>query len=260
METFDVGRTVSRATRLVTGTLPSAGAFLALAVVVSVGLNAVSSFVDTPGGAGTGNLDKFGAIAAMGAGAIASLVAATFVAALTFSGSLYGLLQFAQQRPVTLGECIRVGIAKMLPVLGVMVLWYIAVIAGIMLFVAPGIVAITVWSAPLPVLINENTSIRASFRRSRELTKGSRGKIFLLLLLAAIFTYLVATVILGVVAGADLSGLAGALKSKPWLYAVQIVLSWVTTSAINALLVSIYLETLAIKGGGPPGHLDQVFA
>ena len=83
---------------------------------------------------------------------------------------------------------------------------------------------------------------------------------FLLLLLAAIFTYLVATVILGVVAGADLSGLAGALKSKPWLYAVQIVLSWVTTSAINALLVSIYLETLAIKGGGPPGHLDQVFA
>ena len=92
------------------------------------------------------------------------------------------------------------------------------------------------------------------------MTKGSRGKIFLLLLLAAIFTYLVATVILGVVAGADLSGLAGALKSKPWLYAVQIVLSWVTTSAINALLVSIYLETLAIKGGGPAGHLDQVFA
>jgi hypothetical protein len=148
----------------------------------------------------------------------------------------------------------------MLPTLGVMVLWYIAVIVGIMLFVAPGILVITIWSAPLPVLVNENIGVLPSFARSRELTKGSRGKIFLLLLLAAIFTYLVSIVILGAVAGADLAGLAVAMRSKPWLYAVQIVLSWLTTSALNALLVSIYLETLSVKGGGPAGRLQEVFA
>ena len=144
--------------------------------------------------------------------------------------------------------------------IGLVILWYLAIIAGMVALVVPGIILTVMWSASLPVLINENLSVIGSFGRSRQLTKGSRGKIFLMLLLCLIVVYGGLFGLLGLIVGTNLIGMGTAVANNPMLALAQIPFSWAVTLAVNALLASIYLETLAIKGGGPAGHLDQVFA
>ena len=99
-----------------------------------------------------------------------------------------------------------------------------------------------------------------SFGRSRVLTKGSRGKIFLALLLSIIVVYGAMWVVLGIASGSGPSGFVFARRDHPVLYLVQLPFIWGATMFFVALQVSIYLETLAIKGSGPVGHLDEVFA
>lgn len=261
MESFSIGRTLSRAWQLVIGTLPSVGLFLLVVTIVSKGLSfgamsALKVSLEQPSAGGLrANLT------ALGSGSyIAITLLSVVVVAFIYAGTLRGLLQAGQGRPASLADCVRFGLAKLLPVLGLVILWYLAIIVGMILLVIPAIILTVMWSASLPALISENLGVLQSFGRSRELTKGSRGKIFLMLLLCIIVVYGGMFALLGLITGSNIMGMGLTIANNPALYAAQIPLSWGVTLALNALLASIYLETLAIKGGGPAGHLDQVFA
>ena len=264
MESFNISRTLSRAWRLVVGTLPSAGLFLLVVTILLMAFNIAAGSAmkpvlpntsqDSPAGFNVLNLGGY-----IG-GFLVGLIVTLSISSFSVAGSLYGLLQYGHGNRVSFADCVRAGILKVLPVLGLMLLWYLAVIVGSVLLVVPAIMLTIMWSASLPALINENIGVIRSFGRSRALTKGSRGRIFLLLLICLIIVYGGMFAVLGLLAGTNMSGLALAMRNQPALYAAQIPLAWAATSALNALLASIYLETLAINGGGPAGHLDEVFA
>jgi uncharacterized membrane protein len=59
------------------------------------------------------------------------------------------------------------------------------VVVGLLLIV-PGVILATIWFAALPVCIVEQRGLSASLRRSRELTRGHRWKLFGLMLLLLI--------------------------------------------------------------------------
>lgn len=261
MESFNISRTCSRAWYLVIETLTDAGLFLLMVTLVSTGLNYVLGLAFESQVRATASGDPLAKLKVLGSATYLLWVAGTFaLGSFSFAGSLYGMLQHAQHRSVSVVDCLRVGIMKLVPVLGLTTLWYLAAVVGTILLVIPAIVLTLMWSTSLPALINENLGIIRSFGRSRALTKGSRGRIFLLLLLCLIVVYGGMFAVLGLLAGTNMTGLAVAIRNQPVLYVAQIPLAWAATSAVNALLASIYLETLAIKGGSPAGHLDQVFA
>ena len=92
----------------------------------------------------------------------------------------YGVLQSLRQKPVRMLECLRMGFARLLPVLGTAVLVFLLIELGIMLCIVPGIIFACRYAVALPVAVIEKPGVSASLRRSRDLTMGNKANIFLL--------------------------------------------------------------------------------
>jgi hypothetical protein len=62
---------------------------------------------------------------------------------------------------------------------------------GLILLIVPGIILALMWAVTIPVAVLEDKGLRDSTSRSAELTKGSRGRIFMIYLLFFVLTYIV---------------------------------------------------------------------
>ena len=62
---------------------------------------------------------------------------------------------------------------------------------GFILFIVPGIILTLMWALTIPVAVLEDKGLRDSTSRSSELTKGGRGRIFMIYLLFLVLTYIV---------------------------------------------------------------------
>lgn len=114
---------------------------------------------------------------------------------------IYGVFRQLQGQKAGIGDCLRVGFARLLSVLVVSILFIVLVafapafVIGIavashgvflMLLVLPAIVLSVIlycayWPA-VPVTVVERPGVFPSFRRSAELTRGKRAAIFVILL------------------------------------------------------------------------------
>jgi len=103
------------------------------------------------------------------------------------------------------------------------------------------------WSVVVPVRMVENTGITETFGRSRALTKGYRGKIFLLVLM-----YLVIAIAIGF-ATRPLFGVSMLAKTLTEFNPVYLVVDWaerVVLAAITAVgVASVYYELRLVKEG-----------
>ena len=99
---------------------------------------------------------------------------------------IYGV--FRQLRGKTAGilDCMRAGLARMLPVLGVGLLVSLFVAIGFILLIVPGIILYCRYWVAIPVAVVERPGVGASLSRSGLLTHGHKGGIFLILLLLGI--------------------------------------------------------------------------
>lgn len=108
-------------------------------------------------------------------GAAVAVVLLYFV----YAGALaHGLVGAARGEPASYAGTLRVGFHRIFVVLLVQVLFVLAVSAGSLLLVLPGILAGIRFSLALPVCVIEGHGPIASFRRSIELTRGFGGAIF----------------------------------------------------------------------------------
>jgi len=113
---------------------------------------------------------------------------------------LYGAFQAMRGRPVNLGECLKVGLSRFFPIIGLVICAYVAIWIGAMLFIVPGIILAIMWYVATPVCVVEQKGPLASLGRSSELTKGHRWKIFgmvVLLYIGAIIVGLIIGALLG---------------------------------------------------------------
>ncbi len=158
----------------------------------------------------------------------------------------------------SLGECLGAALRVLLPLVGVGLIFGFGVALGWILLIVPGIIIMVMWSVAGPAVVVEREGVMAALRRSQELTKGDRWKIFaLFLVLLAIYVILFGSLVV--------FGLTTMTATSAQSFGLgQVLLNVVTASVVNLLWgtiqPSIYLELRQEKEGGSLQNLEQVFA
>jgi len=158
--------------------------------------------------------------------------------------SLYGAFQAMRHQPFTIGESLRIGLARAVPVIGAGILVGLAIGLGFLLFVVPGVIIGCMLYVAIPACVIEKKGATASLSRSVALTKGYRWQIFGLFLLVVVIT-LIGTVILLKISG---SGVIGEVIGFLWqvvLTAFSAVLSAVIYHDLRMAKEGVDLDTLA---------------
>jgi len=144
---------------------------------------------------------------------------------------LYGAFQDMRGRPVSLSESLQVGLQRFFPIIGLAIIVSILVGLASILLIVPGLILFTMWFVATPVCVVERLGPNASMRRSSQLTKGHRWKIFGLILLLIIISAMVSPVIefgLAAVGGSTLAIIASLIWSGVWgaFYAISVVVTY----------------------------------
>lgn len=159
---------------------------------------------------------------------------------------------------VGIGDSLAAALRVVVPLVGLIVLWALGVGLGFLLLIVPGIILMTMWAVAVPSLVVERVGIIGAFRRSAELTKGSRWKIFGLLLVLAVVYWLLAMVV-------NLVGLSTMSAAS----AGQLTLTSMIGSALIGTLFnmawgtvqpSLYVELRRAKDGGSTESLADIFS
>ena len=200
---FRVGRVLGR-----TGTILSQHFvifFLVAVVAAAPPVLLIQRNVDAMVG-GTPSADLF---VMMGIGVALTLV----LGMLSQAVMLHAAFQAMRHRPVSLGDSLRVGLARVIPILLLAIVMGLLMGLGFLLLIVPGLILLTMWWVGTPACVVERTGPWTSLKRSAALTKGHRWKIFGLILLLFIINLIVSQIIEVVVllAGSDILSILGRL-------------------------------------------------
>jgi hypothetical protein len=178
-------------------------------------------------------------------------IAAVLTGLLTFvlqilaqATSLYGAFQEMRQQPFTIGDSLRIGLARTIPVIGVGILVGLAMMLGFLLLVVPGVIIGCMLYVAIPACVIEKLGVTASMSRSSALTKGYRWQIFGLFLLVMVISF-VGAFVLARIGGAGLIGQTLTFAWQVVLTAFSAVLSAVIYHDLRVAKEGIDLDTLA---------------
>jgi ABC-type amino acid transport substrate-binding protein len=155
--------------------------------------------------------------------------------------------------PAALADSLRL----FLPLIGVSVLAWLAMVLGLVLLIVPGIIAFCMFAVAVPALLFERGGVVASLQRSRELTSGHRWKIlgiFILLWVVQAIASGLASALFGV-ALLSTSGSGGG--NAPGLFGALI--ETVATVIEAPLIATLYIELRTAKEGGVHESLSRIF-
>ncbi|MDB5465792.1 MAG: hypothetical protein JWQ46_554 [Phenylobacterium sp.] len=197
---------------------------------------------------GTQGLSGFGA-----GGIVSGLATLILQAAL-----IYGTVADLNGRPVSVTDGLRTGLRVFLPLLGISILYVLAVAVGLVLLVVPGVMIAIAWCVAIPVFVIEQTGVFDAFGRSAQLTRGNRWRIFGLFLI-----YVIATVIVEAIVGA-LGGAVGVASGGGVIGVFQAVVIMPLISVASALIGAtgtavLYVELRRLKDGVGPEALAAIF-
>jgi uncharacterized membrane protein len=150
-------------------------------------------------------------------------------------------------RPVRLAESLNVVLRRFLPLVGFGLVAIFLIWLGLTLLIIPGLILYTMWFVGLQACVVERLGPWTSLRRSRELTKGHRWKLFGLALLLIITSLgsLLLEFELTVVAG-PMVGLVGKLIWKGIWVAFASVVVAVTYQDLRVIKEGIDIEQIAV--------------
>jgi hypothetical protein len=246
-EDFRMGRVVSR---LFEALFANAATFLALAALLSIPSLVLSLYLTsditqsmglTPAGTLVpGRMGHFFLITAS-----STLVYVVF-GFLLQAAITQGTVSWLSGEAFSIGKSLSVAVKNVMPLVVIAILATLGIGFGFALLIVPGIILVLMWSVVAPVRVTEGTGITESFGRSRALTKGYRGRIFLLFL-----GYFVVASIAGMVLALLV---AGTMLPKPGnLSAVYLALSWILRVVLSSITAagaaSIYYELRLVKEG-----------
>lgn len=94
----------------------------------------------------------------------------------------YGVIMDLHGTRPSYKDCVLVGLRHLPAVIGVVVLGFIAIGIGLVLLVIPGVILALMVYVAIPVAVIERPGLMASLQRSRDLTDGYKGALFVILL------------------------------------------------------------------------------
>jgi hypothetical protein len=157
-------------------------------------------------------------------------------------------------RRATVADGLATGLRNFLPLIAVAILFGVAMVFGLLLLIVPGVILGVMWCVTVPALIVERTTISSSFTRSAQLTKGSRWRIFGLVVIALVIGFVIRAVLDAVFGGAP-----GLMAGHP-LALVGILIGAIINGVIGAVGVSVlYTELRRLRDGVSVTDLAAVF-
>jgi hypothetical protein len=207
----------------------------------------IYAFVTFRGGEVTKAVEqKYNLVVFFGGGALNLIITGAVV---------YGVFQQIRGQHAGLGQCLRVGLARLFPVLGVGIVVGFLYIIGFVCLVIPGILVQLVYWVAVPVAVVERLGVGASMSRSSKLTSGERGTIFLLMLV-------VGAIYIGFILGMGvLLSKAGVIQVRePLTQALAGLLAPVIFGALMAVINAVgYHDLRVAKEGVGIEDLVRVF-
>lgn len=157
-----------------------------------------------------------------------AMTLATAMLALIHMGALTaGTIQHLAGRRASIGEMLAGGLRRAGPILAAGLLALLAIYAGLILLIVPGIIAALMFSLVAPVVMAERLSTVKALGRSRGLTKGHRWKLLGAFLIVYLMTAAPTLLIMRLAAGV------------PYL-------STALTTIVSAVVGSLVLVTPAV--------------
>jgi uncharacterized membrane protein len=151
---------------------------------------------------------------------------------------VYAAFQDMRGRPVNLSESVNVALARFFPIIGLAIINAFGIVIGLMLFIIPGLILLTMWFVGVPACMVERLGPWQSLKRSVQLTKGHRWKLFGIILLvyvaAAIVSQLI-TVALTAIGGFVIGLLATLAWNTIWgaFFATLVVVTYYELRSAN---------------------------
>jgi hypothetical protein len=163
---------------------------------------------------------------------------------------LHAAFQDLRRRPVRLVESLKVGLSRFLPLIGLVFVASFLFLLGMVLLIIPGLILYTMWFVAVQACVVERLGPWRSLRRSRELTKGFRWKVFALALPLFVVNAGSSRVIVLV-----LTALAGPIVGLTG----QLIWTGVTAAFTGIVFTVTYYDLRAIKEGVDFEQITAVF-
>ncbi len=195
------------------------------------------------------------------------IVVALLAYSVMYAGAFHCLGASSYGERPSLGSCFGVAFKRALPLFLTLMLAALGIMLGYLLLIVPGIILALMWSVAMPASVLEGLGAIESLGRSRQLTKGSKGMIFLTHLLVFVIVIIVEFIVLGIFrvsttamlgAGGQPSpaALGGALVGALIMQLVLMIFAIFVMLMMLSLQVSIYRETLLVTEGRDSGIAD----
>jgi hypothetical protein len=185
-------------------------------------------------------------------GLLALVAVLTFAVAMLYQGMVVSLVREVRDGPThgSVGELIS-SVGPVLPTLLVTAIIYgFGVGIGLIFFVVPGCILLTIWAVIAPVIVIERVGISAAFTRSQGLVRDYGWPVFGTVISATLLAAL-ATLIL--------TAIAEAIAGGPILRIVFATLATTLTAPIGGLVAAVlYYRLRALKGDGKPMTAAQM--
>jgi hypothetical protein len=144
----------------------------------------------------SGALGSVGSIMLAGSGAVFLIAICSFVAVeIAHAATVMAVSNLHLERPTTIALAYAAAKNSLLRVIGITIAVAIALGVGFMLLIVPGVYLALAWSLTIPVTVLEGGGLNVSTRRSKSLTQGSKGRIFVIYLLIIVLVWVVSTLI-----------------------------------------------------------------
>lgn len=182
---------------------------------------------------------------------------AHFFLVLVMQGAvIYGVFQYLRDLPVSVGQCLRVAVRRIGPLILVSLLVGLAVMVGAVFLVVPGIILSCMFWVAVPVVVVERLGATKAMSRSMDLTKNRLWRIFGLTIVIGLIGGL-GSLVAGCIAGPITMSnqQAGVIIGGFLTYAISGVVG-----ALSAVANSVGYYFLRVeKGGIDLGDLLRVF-
>ena len=238
---FRVGRVLNRTSSVLSRN------FLIFFVVTAVAhLPALLFFKSTTMNANASGSEIAVAFSMMIGGLLLMIVLSTLSQAIV----LYGAFQNMRGREVSLSESLQVGLRRFFPIIGLAFLVTLLGMLAAIALIFPAFILFTMWFVATPVCVVEQLGPWASMRRSRELTKGHRWKIFGLFVLM---------IIISAVAGSTIQAAFTAMGGTPLALVGDVLWNGVWGAFYAIAVVVTYHDLRAAKEGIDIDQIAAVF-
>jgi len=186
---------------------------------------------------------RWSSAAAMGVGlgALVTLVVRLLGVAAANAATIIAVSAAYLDRPINLREAYGRVSGMLVRVFFIMIGSGIGIGIGLLLFIVPGIILFLMWGLAIPVAVLEDAGLGDSLSRSRQLTAGHRGRVFVIYLL---YFVLMAALEFGLVA--PIAAVVAA-KAGPAAFVGASPLFTVVTAAVGYLILCLITPILSIS-------------